>query len=140
MKQLKKSSDKPRVGVAVIIKQNSQVILAKRSKQPMPGSWQLPGGWLHFTETPEQAVTRHLQQFTGLLTGKSSFLTFTNNLFDEYTHTLSLYFMVDCLNKDPQMMLNNTKGDWIWADWNNLPEPLFLPLHLLKQSEISMDE
>jgi len=138
MKQNVHVKNKPHVGVGVIIKQNQQIILGRRLNQPMPGSWQLPGGWIGFGETPEQTVQRHLSLFKQLRFGDSKFVTYTNNVFDRNTHSLSLYFMVDCLNADPQTLLSNEQNsDWLWADWNELPQPLFLPLHLLKESEFN---
>ena len=138
MKQNVHANNKPRVGVGVIIKQNQQIILGRRLNQPMQGSWQLPGGWIRFGETPEQTVQRQLSLFQNLRFGESKFVAFTNNVFDRNTHSLSLYFLVDCLNADPQtLLLNEQNSDWLWADWNELPQPLFLPLHLLKESEFS---
>jgi len=135
MKQNVHVKNKPHVGVGVIIKQNQQIILGRRLKQPMQGSWQLPGGWIRFGETPEQTVQRHLSLFQPLCFGESKFVTFTNNVFDRDTHSLSLYFMVDCLNADQQtLLIDGHYSDWLWAHWNELPQPLFLPLHLLKES------
>ncbi len=134
------SNNKPSVGIAVIIRQNKKIIVGRRLNQPMAGSWQLPGGWLYFSETPEQAVHRQLLQFEGIKVDNLQFVTYTNNLFDEFTHSLSLYFMVDCLNNNPQRLVNNKNGtDWAWAEWSNLPEPLFLPLLLLKKSGFNPD-
>ena len=140
LKQQQSSNNKPHAGVGVIIRQNRKVILGRRLNRPMAGSWQLPGGWIHFAETPEQAVHRQLNQFEDLHVGKIQFVAYTNNVFDEHTHSLSLYFMVDCLNNDPQKLINkNNTVEWLWADWNKLPEPLFLPLQLLKQSGFNLE-
>ncbi len=101
----------------------------------MSGSWQLPGGWIRLGETPELTVQRQVTEFKDLKVGKSRFITFTNNVFDQYTHSLSLYFVVDCLNEEqPFDLKHKQNADWMWTDWNDLPEPLFLPLQLLKQS------
>ncbi len=126
---------KPRIGVAVIIKQNDKIIVARRLNNPMPGSWQLPGGWIKFGETPEQAVQRQLSDFYGLHFGVCKFVTYSNNIFDQFIHTISLYFMVDCYNGNQQnVRYIEQEVDWFWADWNDLPQPLFLPLQLLKSS------
>lgn len=125
----------PRIGVALIIKQNGRVLLGRRHNDPMPGSWQLPGGWLHTGESPEQAVQRQLKGFPGLLAGVSQFVTYTNNVFDQQTHTVSLYFMITCMTKDQYKPGKHADLlDCFWADWTDLPQPLFLPLQLLKQS------
>jgi len=127
--------DKPHVGVGVIIKQNHKIILGRRLNQPMQGSWQLPGGWIGLGESPEQAVLRQLSRFRNLRFGKSHFVTYTNNVFDLELHSLSLYFMVDCLNDGQQKFITDQlNSEWFWSDWNELPQPLFLPLQLLVDS------
>ena len=135
MKQSITAKNKPQVGVGLIINQNGKIILGRRHNKPMPGSWQLPGGWIHFGETPEQAVQRQLNEFQELVVEKSRFITYTNNVFDKYTHSLSLYFMLNCANGGQQQLNTRDQNtDWLWADWNNLPHPLFLPLQLLKET------
>jgi len=138
MKQSISINNKPQVGVGLIIKQNGKIILGKRHNEPMSDSWQLPGGWLHLGESPEQAVQRIVAEFQHLKVGDSQFITFTNNVFDSNTHTLSLYFMLDCIQQGQQQLITSDNSpDWFWADWNNLPRPLFLPLQLLKQTGLN---
>ena len=135
MNQQITANNKPQPGVGLIIKRNGKIILGRRHNEPMPGSWQLPGGWIHFGESPEQTVQRQLKGFQGLVVGESRFVTYTNNVFDQQTHSLSLYFMLDCKNDNQYLLKTSDKNaDWHWADWNKLPQPLFLPLQLLKKS------
>ncbi len=137
-KQQPNIKNKPRVGVGVIIKQNHKIILGRRLNQPMQGSWQLPGGWIGLGESPEQAVHRQLSMFCNLRFGECHFVAYTNNVFDSELHSLSLYFMVDCLN-DCQLKLitDQLNSEWFWTDWNELPQPLFLPLQLLVDSRFN---
>jgi 8-oxo-dGTP diphosphatase len=132
MNKLKKQ---PAVGVAAIILNGNKIILGQRLKEPMLGSWQLPGGWLHSGETPEQAIKRKAGAFPGILCGEVSFVTYTNNFFENGMHTVSLYFQMQCLNpQDLALHHNKDCSDWFWADWYDLPNPLFYPLQLLIQS------
>jgi len=126
---------KPHVGVGIIIWHDEKILLGRRIKPPMTGSWQLPGGWIHLGEGPEQAVTRQLAAFTGGVFTPYQFINWTNNLFDKNTHSLTLYFMTECINGDLLDLTRNTQcSDWHWADWLNLPQPLFLPLKQLQQT------
>ena len=137
-KQLLNIKNKPHVGVGVIIKQNHKIILGRRLNQPMQDSWQLPGGWIDLGESPEQAVHRQLSMFRNLRFGESNFVTYTNNIFDSELHSISLYFMVDCLNEGQQKLITDQlNSEWFWADWNELPQPLFLPLQLLVDTEFN---
>ncbi len=105
----------------------------------MSGSWQLPGGWLQWAESPEQAVARLLAEFSGLKyepVENARFAGFTNNVFDAASvHSVSLYFSIQCIDIDADSLQRNKRCQhWRWANWNDLPQPLFLPLHLFKQS------
>ena len=135
MKLIDKLEDSPRVGVALIIRQAGRLLLGRRRNQPMAGSWQLPGGWLHLAEAPEQAVARQLEGFSGADFSQPQFVAYTNNVFTPDMHSLSLYFMSECIaDKRWPSLLNADCSDWRWACWDDLPEPLFLPLQLLRQS------
>ena len=46
---------RPMVGVSVLIMNGDRVLLEKRSKEPMTGAWQTPGGHMEFGEP----VPRH---------------------------------------------------------------------------------
>lgn len=130
-----KSKLKPAVGIALVVLHNNKILLGRRLKQPMLKSWQLPGGWLHYAESPDQAVVRKIHQFPGMLCNGAKFITYTNNLFSAGQHSISLYFQMDCLNAvDFDLTQNKHCSDWLWADWYDLPEPLFLPLKLFKES------
>ena len=42
---------------------------------------------------------------------------------------------MNCLNPNTvELNLNQDCGDWFWADWYDLPRPLFYPLQLLIES------
>lgn len=47
-------------------KQNRQVLLLRRIKEPFAGLWTAPGGKLAAGETPEQAIVREVWEETGL--------------------------------------------------------------------------
>ena len=55
---------KPCAGVLVI--EDDQVLLVKRSIPPASGSWSVPAGYLEHDEPPEVAATRELAEETGL--------------------------------------------------------------------------
>ena len=115
--------------------QDDRVLIGRRRNHPLPLSWQLPGGWLHYAESPEQAVQRLQQQFIGLQCDDGKLVAYSNNLFDDGLHSISLYFQVKCHNGLVlDLHQNNDCSDWMWADWYHLPEPLFLPLQKLKET------
>jgi len=129
------SKNYPAVGIALIMTHQQQVLTGRRIKQPMEGSWQLPGGWLHYHEQPLQAVKRLQQRFDGMVCGAARFSGYTSNQFETGEHSVSLYFQLACDHAEAvDLQQNKECSDWIWCDWYDLPQPLFLPLALLKES------
>lgn len=126
----------PRIGVALIMTYQGRVLIGRRKNPPMPQSWQLPGGWLHYSESPLQAVHRLQHKFHGLECTSAELVCSTNNLFDDGLHSISLYYQMGCLNVAAiDLQRNQDCSDWMWADWYDLPQMLFLPLKKLKQSD-----
>jgi ADP-ribose pyrophosphatase YjhB (NUDIX family) len=130
-----KQSQNPAVGIALLLTHKNRVLIGKRLKQPMLQSWQLPGGWIRYEESPENTVSRKISEFPGLKGSAAKLITYTNNQFENGFHSISLYFQAECLNAEA-IDLNKNKhcSDWSWVHWYDLPEPLFLPLMLLKQT------
>ena len=125
----------PAVGMALIIVHAERIVIGRRLKAPMAGSWQLPGGWLRHGETPEQAVERKVAEFPGMQCTPADFQTITNNRFADGLHSVSLYYRMNCGNADiVNLNANQHCSDWFRADWYDLPDSLFLPLSLLKSS------
>ncbi len=50
---------------AIVIKDN-KILLIKRSIDPEPGKWALPGGYLSWDETTEEGVIREVREETGI--------------------------------------------------------------------------
>jgi ADP-ribose pyrophosphatase YjhB (NUDIX family) len=57
----------PKVGVAVLVIQNDEILLVKRRFQPHAGKWALPAGFLDFYEDPTEAARRECQEETGFV-------------------------------------------------------------------------
>lgn len=47
-------------------KKEVRILLIRRKKDPFKGQWAFPGGFMEIDETPEHAVTRELEEETGL--------------------------------------------------------------------------
>jgi ADP-ribose pyrophosphatase YjhB (NUDIX family) len=56
----------PVPAVAVILQQNSQILLVKRKFEPQAGDWSLPAGFIEWGEGPEETAIRELHEETGL--------------------------------------------------------------------------
>ena len=58
---------RPLVGVGAVIWRDNKVLLIRRGKPPREGEWSLPGGEQELGETILQALTREVQEETGLI-------------------------------------------------------------------------
>ncbi len=56
----------PRVGSAMVIENNGQILLGRRAKDPNRGKWVLPGGGVQPFESVADAGRREILEETGL--------------------------------------------------------------------------
>lgn len=74
--------NRPKVGVAVIIRKDNKILLGKRIGSHGAGTWAFPGGHLEFGETPEQCAQREVFEETGLLLENFLRHGYTNDIFN----------------------------------------------------------
>ena len=58
--------DRPFVGVGAVVIDGERVVVVKRGAAPLKGHWSLPGGVVEVGETLAAAVTREIEEETGL--------------------------------------------------------------------------
>ena len=56
----------PFLTVDTVVMENSSILLIKRKNDPYKGSWALPGGFVEYGETVENAAVRETKEETGL--------------------------------------------------------------------------
>jgi len=59
-------SDKPVVGVGVVLVSDGQILLIKRGHEPGKGLWAVPGGKVKLGESLKEAARREMLEETGL--------------------------------------------------------------------------
>lgn len=129
---------RPKVGVAIIIIKDGKVLLGKRKGSHGEGTWAFPGGHLEFGESVEECAARELMEESGLRAGKMRLGPFTNDIFEkEGRHYITLYVIADHENGEARIMEPEKLEKWGWFGWENLPEPLFIPLKNLVKSGFS---
>lgn len=127
-------SERPKVGVGVCIIKNGKVLLGQRFGAHGEGSWSFPGGHLEFGESWEDCAKREVYEETGLKISDPKFITCTNDVFvSENKHYVTVYMKAVLEKGEPKVLEPDRMVKWEWFDWDNLPEPHFLPLdHLLE--------
>jgi 8-oxo-dGTP diphosphatase len=56
----------PKVAVAILLEEDSRVLLVRRNNEPFRGLWTLPAGFVDAGEDPAQAAERECLEETGL--------------------------------------------------------------------------
>ncbi len=126
---------RPAVGVGAIIVRDGKVLLGLRKGSHGDGCWQFPGGHLEYGESVEGCARREVLEETGLELKDVRIGPFTNDVFtQERKHYITLFVTGTAPEGEPQVMEPEKCFEWGWFAWDEMPEPLFLPIrHLLEQ-------
>lgn len=92
------------------------------------GTWTLPGGKMHFGETPESGICRELLEETGISLNESQVkLISVGNDTIPGVQFITLGFLAEVSGKMPKTMEPEEIIEWRWFDMYGLPEPLYKP-------------
>lgn len=128
-------SARPMVGVGVIVIKDNTILLGKRKNAHGEGTWSPPGGHLEFGESPQACAQREVVEETGLCVTNIRFVSFTNDIFmQEDKHYVTLFMLADYQSGTPTVLEPHKCQQWAWFTWQQLPQPLFLPLENLLAS------
>jgi 8-oxo-dGTP diphosphatase len=129
--------ERPKVGVAILVVKDGQALLGKRKNAHGEGQWASPGGHLEFGETIETCVKRELMEETGLVPLSQKQGPWTNDLFGP-KHYITCWVFVPEFEGTVELKEPHKCEVWGWFDWDDLPEPLFLPMqNLIRQVGIA---
>ena len=62
-----RGTDRPLVGVGVVVVEDGRILLVRRGHQPRRGMWAVPGGKVRAGETLRDAAVRETSEETGLI-------------------------------------------------------------------------
>ena len=125
-------SQRPAIGVGIIITKDEQVLLLKRKYVHGDGSWSTPGGHLEFGESPEECAIREAKEETGVSVTDLKFRAITNDIFErDGMHYITIWMGGRYLSGEPVVNDPHEMAEVGWFTWEVLPKPLFLPLQNL---------
>jgi len=126
--------ERPKVGIGVIVVKDGKILLGKRKNSHGDGAWSFPGGHLEFGESWEECAKRETMEETGINIKNIRFGTVTNDIFQtEEKHYITIFMLSDYDFREVQIMEPEKCEKWDWFSWNQLPQPLFVPiLNVLK--------
>jgi 8-oxo-dGTP diphosphatase len=123
-------SNRPQVGVGMMILRNGQVLLGKRQGAHGADTYGWVGGHLEFGETLEDGCRREALEETGLEI-KTLKLICVSNIIQYDKHYLDLEFLATIdPQAEPQVLEPDKVESWQWYDLDKLPKPLFKAVEL----------
>jgi len=126
---------RPKVGLGILILKNGKFLFTKRKGSHGPGTWCPPGGHLEFNESFEGCAKREVMEEMGIEIENIRLASVTNDIhIDEDKHYITLVMLADWKSGEPKNMEPDRCTEIGWFEWENLPQPLFLPMeNLVKQ-------
>ena len=118
------------VGIDLIIKKDSKILLGKLSKKwrTPAGEWGFPGGDINFGETLQKTIERNLEKELGMKLKGFEIISVNAN-FWLGNHYINIGALVEAEGKEK---LNNKEDweEWKWFDIKDLPEGICPPAKL----------
>jgi 8-oxo-dGTP diphosphatase len=117
---------RPKVGVAVIIRDRDRVLYGLRQSKHADGFWGFPGGHLEGGESFEGCAIRETEEETGLILPDATFWTAENTLFHLENKHYVVIFTIANLPKgqEARIMEPDKCVRWEWFPWTQPPTPL----------------
>lgn len=125
-------------GIYGLLQKEDNILLVCKSRGPYKGLLDLPGGRLHHGEHLFEALTREIQEETGIkaknysFLGNFSFLTSYKDLDDlqtQFHHIALIYYVTEFDNKrfNPSITEEDVKGS-LWVNRYNIDKKDCSPL------------
>jgi 8-oxo-dGTP diphosphatase len=107
------------------VKGKKQILLVLRANEPYKGMWALPGGFLEYDESGEEAVLREVEEETGLKGSKAVLRTVRSRPGrDPRGHVISLVYSVN-IKGDPEPKGGDDATMAKWFELSSLPDLAF---------------
>jgi 8-oxo-dGTP diphosphatase len=122
-------SEKPKVGLGVMIIKDNKVLLGKRKGSHGGGEYSWPGGHLEYMESFFDCAKREISEECGIEIENLRFLKLSNLKDYSPKHYVDIGFIADWKSGEPKVLEPEKCESWGWYDIDNLPQPLFKGLN-----------
>ncbi len=118
------SYKKPSITTDGIVIKNRDILLVKRKNPPFKDLWALPGGFVEYKETTENAVMREVFEETGLKTKIIKLAgVYSDPNRDPRGHTITIVYMLEIIGGE--MNANDDASEVKYFNLKNLPDLAF---------------
>jgi len=121
--------------VAIIVRDNEKILIVKRGIEPEKGKWVLPGGFIDFDETSEEAALRELEEETNLKAEKVRLIKVVSSVSPMYGPVLMLGY--EALNFTGEPKPGDDAVDVKFKKIENLEEIAFKSHRIILQEYFS---
>ena len=112
-----------RITVDGVILEKGRVLLIKRGRDPYKGRWALPGGFVEYGETTEEAVTREVEEETGLKCKIADLIgVYSAPDRDPRGHTISVAYRLNV--REGKAAAGDDAAETLWVQYDELPESI----------------
>lgn len=110
----------PKITVDGIIIKDDEILLIKRKNEPFKDKWALPGGFVEYNETVEDAVIREIFEETGLQTNIVKIIgVYSDPKRDPRGHIITLAYLLKIKKGD--IISGDDASDVRFFSLNKLP-------------------
>jgi 8-oxo-dGTP diphosphatase len=114
----------PKITADGAIVKGDKILLIQRKNPPFKGKWALPGGFVEYKETTEEAVKREVLEETNLKTKIIDLLgVYSDPNRDPRGHTITVVYILDIL--DGKIKAGDDANNAKLFDFNYLPDLAF---------------
>ena len=111
------------VTVDGLVAKEGKILLVKRSHPPYQDFWAIPGGYLEFGETCEEATIREVEEETGLKTKIKTLIGVYSKPQRHPQQAISVAYLLEII--DGKVKKSKEAADVDWFPLNNLPPLAF---------------
>jgi len=106
----------PYPAACLVVFHGGGVLLVRRSIEPHFGEWCLPGGFIEWGESPDDAARRELLEETGVRAGAISLIGAYNSITGRHRHVLLLAYRVRDWEGEPTAGDDASEVEWFGLD------------------------
>jgi 8-oxo-dGTP diphosphatase len=118
----------PILGVSVLVRHRSQVLLVRRGRPPLQNMWALPGGKVGLGESLADAATREVMEETGIAVTALRQIHFAEIIDRGSDGAVRTHHVLVVFRGDAEVTPPKAAGDAADARWVDLAEAERLPL------------